>query len=202
MSIAGLILAAGQGARFGSDKRMARLPDGRTLLEATLARHAGLSAPLLVVLRPGDEAASALARSHGARVLICEDAHLGMGHALACGARALLDGPEVDGVVIDLADMPWVSAHTLRLIRQALAEHGQAIVPLYQGRMGQPRGLPASYLAALARLQGDEGARHIVNWQDAVHLAVDDPGILQDIDRPLDLTRFAALARACPPSAP
>ncbi|MBI2731888.1 MAG: nucleotidyltransferase family protein [Aquabacterium sp.] len=200
MSIAGLILAAGRGVRFGGDKRLVRLPDGRTLLEATLARHAGLSSPLWVVLRPGDEAASALARSYGAQILICEDAHLGMGHSLACGARALMDEPELDGVVVDLADMPWVSAHTLRLIRQALAEHGQAVVPLYQGRMGQPRGLPASCLAALARLRGDEGARHIVSWQDAVHVDVDDHGILQDIDRPADLTRFTALASARPPS--
>lgn len=200
MSIAGLILAAGRGVRFGADKRLARLPDGRTLLETTLMRHAGLSAPLLVVLRPDDEAASALVRSHGAQALICEDAHLGMGHSLACGARALLAQTEVEGVVIDLADMPWVSAHTLRLIRQGLAERGQAVVPVYQGRMGQPRGLPASCLAALARLQGDEGARHIVSWQGAVHLDVDDPGILQDIDRPSDLKRFADPASARLPS--
>lgn len=190
MSIAGLILAAGRGTRFGADKRLARLPDGRTLLEATLARHAGVSQPLLIVLRPGDEAASALASQHGAQVLVCEDADGGMGHSLACGARALLAMPEVHGAIIDLADMPFVSAATLHQVHQCLLDQGpkgRAVVPLYQGRMGQPRGLPRACFEALSQLHGDQGARHIVDWQQAVHIEVNDAGILQDIDRPADL---------------
>ncbi|KGM40921.1 hypothetical protein JY96_15070 [Aquabacterium sp. NJ1] len=190
MSIAGLILAAGRGTRFGADKRLACLPDGRTLLEAALARHAGISQPLLIVLRPDDAEASALARQHGARILVCEDADQGMGHSLACGARALLAMPEVEGVLIDLADMPFVAAATLRQLHQCLLDQGQtgqAVVPLYRGRMGQPRGLPRTCFEALSQLQGDQGARHIVDWQQALHIEVDDAGILQDIDRPADL---------------
>lgn len=190
MSIAGLILAAGRGTRFGADKRLARLPDGRTLLEAALARHAGISQPLLIVLRPDDEAAAALARVHGAQVLVCDPvdpAEQGMGHSLACGARALLTMPDLEGVVIDLADMPSVSAATLRLVHQALRNTGQAVAPRYQGRLGQPRGLPRTCFEALSQLHGDQGARHLVAWQQAVHIEVDDAGILLDIDRPADL---------------
>lgn len=187
MSIAGLILAAGRGTRFGTDKRLARLPDGRTLLETVLARHAGISQPLLIVLRPDDEAAAALASRHGAQVLVCEDADQGMGHSLACGARALLAMPELDGVLIDLADMPAVSATTLRRVQQALRDTGQAVTPRYQGRIGQPRGLPRACFEALSRLRGDQGARHLLDWQQAVHVEVEDAGILLDIDRPADL---------------
>lgn len=187
MSIAGLILAAGRGTRFGADKRLARLPDGHTLLEATLARHAGISQPLLIVLRPDDEAASVLARQHGAQVLICTEADQGMGHSLACGARALLAMPEVESVVIDLADMPSVSAATLHLVHQALRDHRQAVVPRYQGQLGQPRGLPRACFEALSQLRGDQGARHLLDWHQAVHVEVDDAGILLDIDRPADL---------------
>lgn len=200
MSIAGLILAAGRGTRFGADKRLARLPDGRTLLEATLARHAGVSQPLLIVLRPDDEAASALASQHGAQVVICDPVdqadHVdqGMGDSLACGARALLDMPEVEGVVVDLADMPAVSAETLLQVHQALRDKGQAVVPLYQGQMGQPRGLPRACFEALSQLRGDQGARHLLDWQQAVHIEVDDAGILLDIDRPADLARLGASA--------
>lgn len=195
MSIAGLILAAGRGTRFGADKRLARLPDGRTPLEAVLVRHAGISQPLLVVLRPDDEVAAALCKQHGAHILICEDADQGMGHSLACGARALLAMPEVEGVVIDLADMPFVAAATLRQIHQRLLDQGQAgqaVVPFCQGRMGQPRGLPRTSFAALSQLQGDQGARHIVDWQHALHIEIDDAGILQDIDRPADLATLGA----------
>lgn len=194
MSIAGLILAAGRGTRFGADKRLAHLPGGRTLLEATLARHAGVSQPLLIVLRPDDEAASVLARQHGAQVLICDHADQGMGHSLACGARALLAMPDVKGVVVDLADMPSVSAETLRRVHQALRDQGQAVVPLYRGQMGQPRGLPRACFEALSQLHGDQGARHLLDWQQAVHIEVDDAGILLDIDRPADLAILGASA--------
>lgn len=194
MSIAGLILAAGRGTRFGTDKRLARLPDGRTLLEAVLARHAGISQPLLTVLRPGDAAASALARQHGAQILICEDADQGMGRSLACGASALLAMPELDGVLIDLADMPAVSAATLRLLQQALHDTGQAVAPRYQGRIGQPRGLPRACFEALSQLHGDQGARHLLDWQQAVHVEVEDAGILLDIDQPADLAMLGASA--------
>lgn len=194
MSIAGLILAAGRGTRFGADKRLARLPDGRTLLEAALARHAGISQPLLVVLRPEDAAASALARQHGARTLICDDADQGMGHSLACGARALLAMPELTGVLIDLADMPAVSATTLQRVQQALRDTGQAVAPRYQGRIGQPRGLPRACFAALSQLHGDQGARHLLDWQQAVQVEVDDAGILLDIDRPADLAALGTSA--------
>lgn len=197
MSIAGLILAAGRGTRFGADKRLARLPDGRTLLEVTLARHAGISQPLLIVLRPDDEAASVLARQHGAQVLICDpvdQADPGMGHSLACGACALLAMPQVEGVVVDLVDMPSVSAETLRRVHQALRDQGRAVVPRYQGQMGQPRGLPRACFEALSQLRGDQGARHLLDWQQAVHVEVDDAGILLDIDRPADLARLGASA--------
>lgn len=194
MSIAGLILAAGRGTRFGADKRLARLPDGRTLLEVALARHAGISQPLLIVLRPDDEAATALARQHGAHILICEDADQGMGHSLACGARALLAVPDLKGVLIDLADMPAVSATTLKRVQQALCDTGQAVAPRYQGRIGQPRGLPRACFEALSQLHGDQGARHLLDWQQAVHVDVDDAGILLDIDRPDDLAALGTSA--------
>lgn len=194
MSIAGLILAAGRGTRFGADKRLARLPDGRTLLEVALARHAGISQPLLIVLRPDDEAATALARQHGAHILICENADQGMGHSLACGARALLAMPDLTGVLIDLADMPAVSATTLKRVQQALRDTGQAVAPRYQGRIGQPRGLPRACFEAVSQLHGDQGARHLLDWQQAVHVEVDDAGILLDIDRPADLAALGTSA--------
>ncbi len=194
MSIAGLILAAGRGTRFGADKRLARLPDGRTLLEVALARHAGISQPLLIVLRPDDEAATTLARQHGAHILICENADQGMGHSLACGARALLAMPDLTGVLIDLADMPAVSATTLKRVQQALLDTGQAVAPRYQGRIGQPRGLPRACFEAVSQLHGDQGARHLLDWQQAVHVEVDDAGILLDIDRPADLAALGTSA--------
>lgn len=196
MSVAGLILAAGQGLRFGSDKRLAWMPDGRTLLASALQPYVGVCQPLLVVIRPDDVAAREIAKSCGAQVVVCPDAALGMGHALAQGAQALLAMPGVggvEGVLIGLADMPRVSRASLQALLQALLASDRPVVPVHQGTFGQPRALPARYVPALASLQGDQGARHLLDWQrEALHLAVDDPGVLLDVDTPEDLRTLSA----------
>lgn len=196
--VAGLVLAAGRASRFGSDKRMASLPDdGRPLLQATLETFTAVLSLVLVVLRSGDAQALRIAESCGAVPVICQDADLGMGHSLAQGARALqgLSG-HWSGLLIGLADMPCVSATTLHRLSQALIEggvHGRPVAPVHQGRLGHPRGLPMDAVPALCRLSGDQGARHLLDWQlEALHIEVDDPGILQDVDTPADL---AALKR-------
>ncbi|MEJ6671439.1 MAG: NTP transferase domain-containing protein, partial [Pseudomonadales bacterium] len=50
------MLAGGQGRRFGRDKRVAEMPSGQTLLEATLGKIIPAFEETLVVLRPGDDA--------------------------------------------------------------------------------------------------------------------------------------------------
>lgn len=194
MSVAGLILAAGQASRYGADKRLVRLADGRTMLETVLALYAQVCQPLLVVLRPHDEAAQAMAQAHGAQVLWCDDADQGMGRSLACGARVLLNRPDVSGVIVGLADMPFVSLSTLKRVHQVLQGQQQAVLPRHLQRPGHPRGLPRSVFELLRDLRGDEGARHAVDWQRAIHIEVDDPGILQDVDTPVDLATFQRAA--------
>ncbi|TAL00039.1 MAG: nucleotidyltransferase family protein [Aquabacterium sp.] len=200
MSVAGLILAAGQGTRFGADKRLAVMPDGRTLLASSLQPYVGVCRPLLVVIRPDDMAAHDVAKACGAQIVVCTDADRGMGHSLAEGARALLEMPGVaggglKGVLIGLADMPRVSCTCLQALQQALLASDRPVAPVHQGTLGQPRALPARYLPALARLQGDQGARHLLDWQrEALLLDVEDPGVLLDVDTPEDLRTLPVLA--------
>jgi molybdenum cofactor cytidylyltransferase len=171
MSIAGLILAAGQSTRFGSDKRQALLPDGRCMLEAVITCYRQVFDSVELVVN--------------------EQADLGMGHSLACGAQALLAHEELSGVVIGLADMPAVSPATLMDVSQTLAGRMQPVVPVYQGHLGQPRGLPRKWFDALSRLIGDQGARQLLDWRQAVPVHVNDPGILQDVDTPQDMDRLS-----------
>lgn len=197
MSVAGLILAAGRGERFGSDKRLALLPDGRPLLQASLQSYIGLCDPLLVVIRPDDVAVRNVARSCGAQVVVCADAASGMGHSLAQGARVLLTMPGLSGVMLGLADMPRVRHTTVQALRQTLLQTGRPVVPVHAGQFGHPRGLPVERLPDLACLQGDQGARGMLDWQlDAVRVDVDDAGVLFDVDRPEDL-RTPASPSAC-----
>jgi molybdenum cofactor cytidylyltransferase len=194
MSVAGLILAAGRGVRFGADKRLLKMPDGRTMLEAAIQTYMGLCQPLFVVIRSDDAQAHDLVLANGAQVVCCQDADLGMGHSLAQGARALQAVEGLQGVIIGMADMPTLERGTVLALRQALRQVARPVVPVYQGRLGQPRGLPVGCLPALMQLTGDQGARNLLDWQhEAVPVPVSDAGVCFDVDTPLDFQAWAPL---------
>ena len=190
MRIAGLILAAGQSSRFGSDKRQVVLPDGRSMLDAVVAQYTEVFDVVWLVVGPLDAFATDVAKGHGAQCLVNEQAGLGMGHSLACGAKTLMTHMDVTGVVVGLADMPAIANETLLALRQALSMRSQAVVPVYRGQLGQPRGLPRSCFAALSQLTGDQGARQLLDWHQVEAIHVDDPGVLLDVDRPQDLAKL------------
>ena len=53
--VAALVLAAGTARRFGADKRLARLPSGQRVLEATVAQCLRAALPTLVVIDRSDD---------------------------------------------------------------------------------------------------------------------------------------------------
>jgi molybdenum cofactor cytidylyltransferase len=188
-----ILLAAGASRRFGSDKRRHVLADGTSLLLASLTRYRAAFAATLVVLRPEDDdlaeriAAAAAPPTQGAvSVIRCADAHLGMGHSLACGVRAA--PADWRYLFVALADMAWIEPATLIRLRrtQENAPPDAVVQPEYQGRPGHPVGFSAAWFARLGALQGDQGARPRVADAGAARIAVAvaDPGVLQDLDRP------------------
>lgn len=191
--IAGMILAAGRSSRFGGDKRQAILPDGHSMLEAVLRRFHEAFDTVLLVAREHDEFARGLADIHGAELVASEQADLGLGHSLACGAQALMGHEGLDGVVIGLADMPAVRTATLIDIKEVLSARMRPVVPVFQGQLGHPRGLPRDWFEALSHLTGDQGAKHLLDWRQAVAVHVNDGGVLLDADTPEDLARIGKM---------
>jgi molybdenum cofactor cytidylyltransferase len=187
-----LLLAAGMGSRFGSDKRLHELANGDFLALATAKRYASVFDRIVAVLRPGEtDIAQVLidgVREAGKCTLTpvyASDAHLGMGHSLAAGVHAVRGWAYT---FVALADMPFVKASTLNALRRAIGE-ATIVVPTFQGHPGHPVGFTEQYFTELGRLHGDSGARRIVeaNRDRVCWIAVDDPGVLHDIDRPKDL---------------
>ncbi len=181
-----VLLAAGFGRRFGGDKLSARLPDGRTVGEASLALARAAWPDVVCVVRPGTGMAQ-VARAAGVPVIECPEAIDGMGYSLAAGVRAT---PEAAGWVIALGDMPFLSPTTVRAVAQAVAAGQDIVAPIHGGERGHPVGFGAGLGLELSTVSGDEGARAVVNRhrQRLVLLPVCDAGILRDVDRPSDLT--------------
>lgn len=187
--IVALIMSAGVSRRFGSDKRRARLDDGRTLLETTLATASQVYPRCWLVIRPEDDLGEALAGYNDLHRMAAPHAGNGLGGSLGDAFRELISQQDnaVAAAVI-LADMPWLNAATCsRLNRHA--GPGRIVMPRHQGKRGHPVLFGRDLWPALAELKEGEGARGVVQAnRQAVHVIdVDDAGIWRDVDTPRDL---------------
>jgi molybdenum cofactor cytidylyltransferase len=202
--IAAIVLAAGGSQRFGSDKllhpvrlRGVTLP----LVAHSLLPWMETFEQISIVVRPGAkvfrsaiESALGIGKG-GANKLAainwieCADAAQGMAASLACGVRANLDA---EGWLIGLADMPLVPVEAITRVRKALSAGAAIAVPAHAGRRGHPVGFGRQYRIELLALQGDVGARGLLqrDASDVVQISIDDAGIFADIDVPGDLQHF------------
>lgn len=176
-----LVLAAGASRRFGSDKRRYRLA-GRPLLQHTVESVLAAGLPCRVCLRPGDGDLPLLLNLGGVQYIECAGAAAGMGATLAEGVAACDDW---DGLLVVLGDMAWVQPETLVEIITALTVD-RIVQPEYQGRPGNPVGFGRAFYPELTALEGDRGARELLQRhpQALTRLAVADPGIHRDLDQP------------------
>ena len=191
-AIVGLLLAAGRGHRFGSDKLMHRLPDGRPLVVASAQRLAATTDHTIALIRPQHEAMHAALLTLGIEIIEVADADAGIGHTLAAGVRAT---PQFAGWLVALGDMPCVHHDTMRQVVQALRAGATIAAPFHNGHRGHPVGFAHPWYDALQGLEGDEGARHVLRTHSAVitRIEVNDPGCLFDVDTPHDLAATKAL---------
>ena len=184
--VTALVLAAGSSRRFLGDKRIARLADGRTVLEQTVECCVGAGLEVLLVLGPSDHVLSEHFTLLGIKTLINPDASFGIGSSLAAGASSLGDAV---GVLVVLGDMPYVKPATLRVLADKLLAGAGIVRPLYSQRPGNPVGFSSQYYPCLTALSGDRGGRSILleTPADVVDIEVEDDGVIRDIDYPADL---------------
>jgi CTP:molybdopterin cytidylyltransferase MocA len=183
--LAGLILAAGGGRRYGGPKALVHL-DGRLLVErATATARDGGCGPVLVVLGAAATAVRARADLHGAVPVDNPDWATGMGSSLRAGLTALRDTEAVAAVVL-LVDMPGITATAVRRLAD-LAGPDALAMARYGTRRGHPVLLGRSHWAGVARLAvGDVGARPYLRQHGAAVRLVpcDDVADDTDLDTP------------------
>lgn len=184
--IVGILLAAGSSSRFGSDKLLHPLADATPLGLAAARRMRPTCDRVLAVVRPGSGRLADLLAAEGFDLVVSTDARLGMGHSLAAGVRAAADAA---GWIIALADMPYIAPASYGHVATALRTGGSIVVPEYRGRRGHPVGFAKQWGERLSTLTGDSGARRIVTShpEAIMRCAVDDPGIVRDVDQRADL---------------
>jgi len=193
-AVAGVLLAAGQGSRFGRPKALVEL-DGETLAErgVTLLRAGGTD-PVLIVT---GAAQVELRPEHQARTVYNGEWRTGMGSSLRAALRALTEleaDPEIGAVVVALADQPLVGAEAVgRLIAAYRAGAGVAVAA-YGGKPRNPVLLAREHWPeVIATATGDQGARAFLRARPELVTLVEcgDTGRPDDIDTPADLEHIA-----------
>ena len=184
--IVAILLAAGAGARFGGDKLLHPMPDGVAIAAHAARNLLAAGMDVTAVVRPGDFALADMLEQEGCVVTVCRDALRGMGASLAHGIRTERDA---EGWVVALADMPGIAPATIAAVAAALDEGALIVAPKYRDQRGHPVGFGAALRDELLLLDGDQGARTILDkHRDSLHLMeCEDAGVLYDIDRKSDV---------------
>lgn len=188
MSTAGLLLAAGQGRRFGGPKALVRLGGEPLVARAVRTLTEGGCDPVVVVLGARAEQARPLVPG-GALVVEATGWAEGMGASLRTGLGALGElAPAPQAALVHLVDLPGVGAG---VISRLLAFAGPEAVAraAYDGVPGHPVLFGRRWWPAIAATaEGDRGARRWLSGRDDVRLVeCGDIGAGTDVDTPADL---------------
>jgi CTP:molybdopterin cytidylyltransferase MocA len=189
-SVAGLLLAAGEGSRLGRPKALVEL-GGRTLAErgVALLRDGGTHPVLLVSGAVPVSVASA-------RAVHNPDWRTGMGSSLAAGLRALKD-LDCQAVVVALADQPLVGANAVRRLIAAWRDGATVAVATYDGKPRNPVLIAREHWDSVLELAtGDTGARPFLHAHPELVRLVEcgDTGSPYDVDTPEDLAKVSGVS--------
>jgi CTP:molybdopterin cytidylyltransferase MocA len=195
-TVAGVLLAAGEGSRFGQPKALVKL-NGQTLAERGVGLlRAGGADPILVVT------GAVPVELAGTLTVDNPQWRTGMGSSLRAALQALTEarrapemGPEIRAVVVALADQPLVGADAVARLIAAYRGGASVAVAAYDGQARNPVLLAREHWPeVIATATGDQGARTFLRTRPELVTLVEcgDTGRPDDIDTPADLARITA----------
>ncbi|MEO0323514.1 MAG: NTP transferase domain-containing protein [Myxococcota bacterium] len=196
--VGAVVLAAGRSSRMGAANKLLAPVDGEAMVRGAVrtVQAAGV-APVVVVTGHEAEALRAALEDFEVELVHNERFAEGMGTSLAAGIRAL--ERRVDAAFVCLGDMPRLRARHLEALRAAYAprEGALLVVPVHGEGKLEERGHPVlfdqRFFPALASLEGDRGARRLLDEHADVALRVPmDDAVLLDVDTPEGLAALRA----------
>jgi molybdenum cofactor cytidylyltransferase len=187
-TLCAIVLAAGQGSRYRHiagahrNKLLAQCAgrDGveRAVLEHVLVSVSAVVDKIVLLTRPEYSSVAELGLRFGCEVVVLDSP--GMGDSIAAAVSA---EPDHRGWLVVLGDMPFIHSDTLKSVADSIAADAIS-VPVHQGRYGHPVGFGRGFGPSLMTLAGEKGAKRLFQGAAVKELAVDDAGVLWDVDAP------------------
>jgi molybdenum cofactor cytidylyltransferase len=189
-SVPAIVLAAGASRRLGQPKQLLRHGGETLLVRATrLANEAG-AAPVVVVLGSHQEMIRGSAGLQNSIIVINENWEQGIASSIHAGIGKLEQiARGAAGVLILSCDQPRLTAEHLRTLVEFFTAQSEPAIcaSAYAGVLGVPAVFPRSVFSELLALEGDRGARTLLNEPSCVVIALPFEGGEVDIDEPDDL---------------
>jgi molybdenum cofactor cytidylyltransferase len=183
-----IVLAAGRGSRFREvagaekDKLLADCTgrDGavHSVIEQVLMNIPASLEKRVLVTTVDRPQVIRMAKAYGCEIVLVEST--GMGDSIAAGVAAC---PQLGGWLIVLGDMPFILPSSIEQVVAGIADDSVS-VPVYEDQYGHPVGFGRTLGPGLMALSGDQGAKPLFAQARVVEVAVDDPGVLWDVDVP------------------
>ncbi len=189
MQVEAIILAAGSSQRMGEANKLAALIGERILIRQTVERALASKADgVSVVLGHQAERIKAILAGLPVALHVNTDHASGLSSSLKTGIGHV--SSKASGALILLGDMPAIDAGAInRLIACFIEAQGKAVIRAsYNGRRGNPVILPRALFDSVFTLEGDVGARHLIEDGEVDVIDVEmGPEALIDIDTPAEL---------------
>jgi molybdenum cofactor cytidylyltransferase len=185
--VAAIVLAAGRSTRMGGPNKLLAELEGRKLVRIVTEQALASKASEVIVVT-GHQAELVEQALSGLDVRFVRNPDFAGGLASSVKAGIAAVSKETDGAVVCLGDMPMVSSLLLdNLIAAFAPDRGNLIVvPVSEGRRGNPVLWSRRFFQELMTLDGDIGARHLIakHAEAVAEVPVEGDGAFLDIDTP------------------
>ncbi len=180
-----LILAAGEGKRMGAIKQLLEF-NGSTFLEETIKKYNSFAQEVLVTLGYYEKEIKEKIKELGFSYQSIKKYKIGMGSSLQEAKKF-----NTDCFLVTPCDLPLIEENTIDLLLKTYRQNrGNIIVPRFMGKNGHPVVFPIEVQASFKYIDGDKGARDIIEKKGCLFLDVDDPGVVADIDTLIDYKKI------------
>jgi molybdenum cofactor cytidylyltransferase len=196
-SLCGVILAAGESTRMGSDKALLQWPpasvtgsSGKTFLSAAIQSLNAYNDMVIVVVGKNEANLSPVIYATGASLVRNAAPEQGQFSSLQVGLREVLNRGR-DAAMVTLVDRPPVNAATLQSLLatfQEAADQIWTVAPEYNGKHGHPIIIGREMIEIFLRAPATASARDLQHQhQEHIQYApVDDPFVAWNVDTPQD----------------
>jgi molybdenum cofactor cytidylyltransferase len=199
MPIAGVVLAAGEGARFKEGNKLLLPFRGKPVIYHAVreALRSKLEPLLLVIGHEGERVLAALeGLRHDPKLMVVRNPRWRSGRASSVNAAIERLPEDARGAVFLQGDMPLMTHQVIDRVAEEFAKSGARLCfPLYRGEKGHPVAFSRELLAELHQLRGDRSGLALVKkyWDEALKLPLEDGSTQFDLDTHEDYLRLLDL---------